>query len=213
MTKNQIYEMDLLLSKNKGLLSAEEENEYISLLNYAKSNLIEENIVNEEDTVDELINEDITEELVNEEINEVLDDDSVEDEIEEPENIIETNTSEMFFRLLKLYKKLQILIYDSSENVNSFYLNGIQMWLTPSDRANYLLTIEAAKENNINSVPFKGIILPVDLILQALKAINLYAMQCINVTESHIENIMNLESEDEISNYDFTLGYPEKLNF
>lgn len=38
-------------------------------------------------------------------------------------------------------------------------------------------------------------------------------MQCINVTESHIENIMNLESEDEISNYDFTLGYPEKLNF
>jgi lipid A disaccharide synthetase len=127
MTKNQIYEMDLLLSKNKGLLSAEEENEYISLLNYAKSNLIEENIVNEEDVVDEFINEDITEELVNEEINEVLDDDSVEDEIEEPENIIETNTSKMFLKLLQLYKKLQILIYDSSENVNSFYLNGIQM--------------------------------------------------------------------------------------
>ena len=168
MFQEKIYEMDLLLSNHRGLLSSEEEDEYIGLMA---------------------------------ELRDVMPTEDEEEEIEIP------------LQLLKLHKKLEILIYDSSENVNSFFINGISMWLTPPERTNYLLTVEAAKEDNLDYILFKGLQLPIEQVISALKAINLYAMQCTNVTEYHISTVMMLNSALDIENYDFTTGYPTKLQF
>ena len=160
--------MDLLLSNHRGLLSPEEEDEYISLMA---------------------------------ELRDIMPTEDEEKEIEMP------------LQLLKLHKKLEILIYDSSENVNSFFINGISMWLTPPERTNYLLTVEAAKEDDLDYILFKGLQLPIEQVIAALKAINLYAMQCTNVTEYHISSVMMLNSASEVEDYDFTTGYPTKLQF
>ena len=50
-------------------------------------------------------------------------------------------------------------------------------------------------------------------ILQMLSALEVYAIQCYNKTTDHIFNVRRLENMEDIKNYDFTQGYPEKLIF
>lgn len=106
-----------------------------------------------------------------------------------------------------------IAVYDSSEAVNGFTLSGTTMWIAPDERANYMLTIEGAKRNGIAAVTFLGQTIPVDNAIAMLDAVNLYAMQCVAVTDAHRAAINALTTIAEVDNYDFTGGYPEKLQF
>lgn len=124
---------------------------------------------------------------------------------------IEDETS--LIRLVKLNKILKLLIYDASDKINCFSIGNKTTWLTPDERTNYLLTINSAKEIGMDSVPFNGINLPINMAISALKAINLYAMQCTIVTNMHRSIINDLDNIDEIESYDFTIGYPGKLEF
>ena len=49
--------------------------------------------------------------------------------------------------------------------------------------------------------------------LQMLSALEVYAIQCYNKTTDHIFNINKIENMEDLDNYDFTQGYPEKLVF
>lgn len=40
-----------------------------------------------------------------------------------------------------------------------------------------------------------------------------YARECWNVTESHLATVDKLETIEEIINYDYKSGYPDKLVF
>lgn len=113
----------------------------------------------------------------------------------------------------KALKIAGLLAYDASTEVNSFLINGQSLWLSPERRANYLLTIEAAQEAGVETVPFEGINLPVATALAALKAINIYAMQCVAVTNAHEAAINALETIEAVDAYDYTIGYPKKLSF
>lgn len=53
----------------------------------------------------------------------------------------------------------------------------------------------------------------IDKALQMLSQIELYALECYNVTERHKAEINKLEEIEEIEAYDYTVGYPEKLRF
>jgi len=103
--------------------------------------------------------------------------------------------------------------YDASPEVNTFYIGNAATWLSPAARSNYLLTIQAAQAAGVETVIFEGVTLPVADALAALNAINIYAMQCVGVTEAHKANILALESVADVERYDFTVGYPEKLHF
>lgn len=46
-----------------------------------------------------------------------------------------------------------------------------------------------------------------------LSALELYALKCYNKTAEHKVNIENMTSVEDIVNYNFTEGYPDKLNF
>lgn len=118
----------------------------------------------------------------------------------------------------KNHMLMKINEYDYSENVNGFTINNvITTWFTPIERSNYSSSIQAAKLLGQDTLTFAvG-----DNILQVsttnaemmLAAIQLYADACFIVTKQHKMNIEALESVEEVENYDYTSGYPEKLNF
>ena len=51
-----------------------------------------------------------------------------------------------------------------------------------------------------------------DKAIQLLSALEIYALDCFNVTAAHTKNVMSMNSIEDIYNYDYKKGYPEKLN-
>ena len=76
-----------------------------------------------------------------------------------------------------------------------------------------MLTLEGAKRLGISEITFLGHNIPVDDALHILDAVNVYAMQCVGVTDAHRKAINELTTIEDIEAYDFTVGYPEKLVF
>ena len=111
----------------------------------------------------------------------------------------------------------QITEYDQSEDVNSFTLQGKQMWLPKETRVGLVnsITIEknAGKETTVLWFDGERYELPVDTALQMLSALELYALECYNVTAAHKAAVNALEGVEDVVAYDYTQGYPEKLNF
>ena len=111
----------------------------------------------------------------------------------------------------------QITEYDQSEDVNSFTLQGKQMWLPKETRVGLVnsITIEknAGKKTTVLWFSSERYELPVDTALQMLSALELYALECYNVTAAHKAAVNALESVEDVVAYDYTQGYPEKLNF
>jgi hypothetical protein len=105
--------------------------------------------------------------------------------------------------------------YDSSPSVNSFTLNGNPMWLDAPTRQQLRISIEAYQAQEIEQVAkwFGGVqfTFPTAIWLQMLNALEVYASEALNVTESHRAAINALTSIEEIDEYDFTIGYPKKI--
>lgn len=111
-----------------------------------------------------------------------------------------------------------IKMYDSSTEINAFIVNGVmEAWLTPEERSNYKSSIDAAKLVGLESLSFfiNDVLLtttPQQAELM-LANIQLYADHCFIVTKQHIAAVTALETVEEVENYDYTIGYPSKLNF
>lgn len=111
----------------------------------------------------------------------------------------------------------ELAIYDNSTAVNEFLINGIGAWFTPAERTNYSSSVAAAKLLGVETLSFyvSGMKLdvPTASAEQMLAAVMLYADQCFIVTKQHEAAINSLESIEDINNYNFKTGYPEKLVF
>lgn len=107
--------------------------------------------------------------------------------------------------------------YDQSSDVNSFFLNGIQVWLNKDTRVGLMnsLTIEKDAGREISTLWFNNICINIncDAAIQMLSALELYALSCYNVTAEHKVTVEGLSSFDDVISYDYTTGYPDKLNF
>lgn len=126
-------------------------------------------------------------------------------------------TEEEIFNIEKEHIKKEILRYDASPEVNEFYVNSEPIWLDKATRTGLLLRLQSEitlgdKETTLwyNDLEFR---LPIDLSIQMLYALEKYASQCYDNTHRHLANIKKLTSVEEINNYDYTSGYPEKLKF
>lgn len=116
------------------------------------------------------------------------------------------------------YEKIQkIRRYDSSEAVNSFTIGNKSMWLDSTTRQQLKASIDAYKDMGKSTVTkwFDGIeyTFSVNQWYQMLAALEVYAGDALNVTESHKAAVNALESIQEVDNYDYTVGYPEKISF
>ena len=107
--------------------------------------------------------------------------------------------------------------YDTSVNVNSFKLNGVDVWLSKDTRVGLMnsISIEKAAGKEQSVLWFNNICVTVncDSAIQMLSALELYALDCYNKTAEHKVNVQNLSSIEEVHNYDYTQGYPSKLEF
>lgn len=118
-------------------------------------------------------------------------------------------------------KLRQIADYDTSPAVNSFTLNGADVWLDKATRVGLMnsTTIEKAAGNETTTLWFAiggvetKITLPCDTVIQMLSALEMYALACYNRTAQHKAAVAKLTTKEEVEAYDFTTGYPEKLSF
>lgn len=106
--------------------------------------------------------------------------------------------------------------YDNSSEVNSFYINGKQVWFNKVTRIGIVNAINLQKElgNNTYIIWFDNISIELDInrALNILAMIENYASICYNVTQKHINEIKKLSSIEECLNYDITANYPTILN-
>jgi hypothetical protein len=131
---------------------------------------------------------------------------------EEPEP-----TEEDIFNEAKKELISNIEYYDSSSDVNMFFIQGLPVWLDKATRAGLKLRFEAEiamgkTETALwyDSLQFP---LPLDTAIQMLYAIEVYASECYDNTQAHLANVNVINNLEELQNYDYTSGYPEKLNF
>ena len=111
----------------------------------------------------------------------------------------------------------EISNYDSSDVVNIFYMNDQPIWLDKSTRTGLMLRFQAESGmgQTETSLWYEGVefILPLQMAIQMLYAIEIYASKCYDYTQKHLAEIDKITNIDDVKNYDYTTGYPEKLNF
>lgn len=111
----------------------------------------------------------------------------------------------------------KILTYDSSEEINSFYINDFNLWLDKATRVGLKLRFDAeiASGKTETILWYEGSQFPLDLnsAIHMLNSLELYASACYDNTQLHIAAIKDLKTVEEIEAYDYRVGYPEKLHF
>lgn len=107
--------------------------------------------------------------------------------------------------------------YDVSPAVNSFVYDGDEMWLDKATRVglmNSTTILKAAGEEMTTLwLGNKSYTVPCDTVIQLLSAIEVYALECYNVTAEHKAKVSEMTDIQAIKNYDYTADYPEHLVF
>lgn len=116
---------------------------------------------------------------------------------------------------VKQDKLQEIDTYDLSSAVNGFVLNGLLVWLDKATRVGLMnsTTIAKAAGQETTTLWLGGLKLVVDCdkAIQLLSALEMYALECFNVTASHKAAVCKLKSIEEVEAYDFKTGYPKML--
>ena len=116
----------------------------------------------------------------------------------------------------KADKIAEISDYDTSSSVNGFMLNGLLVWLDKATRVGLMnsTTIAKAAGQQTTTLWLGGIKLVVDCdkAIQLLSALEMYALECFNVTAAHKKAVSELDNIEAVLTYDYKSGYPDKLN-
>ena len=106
--------------------------------------------------------------------------------------------------------------YDTSSAVNGFVLNGAVVWLDKATRVGLMnsTTIAKAMGQATTTLWLGDTKLEVgcDMAIQLLSALEMYALECFNVTAAHKKAVAEMTDIGEVLSYDYTKGYPEKLS-
>ena len=115
----------------------------------------------------------------------------------------------------KVDKIAEISAYDTSDKVNGFMLNGLLVWLDKATRVGLMnsTTIAKAAGQETTTLWLGGMKLVVDCdkAIQLLSALEMYALECFNVTASHKQAVSELTTIEEVEAYDYKAGYPKML--
>lgn len=108
--------------------------------------------------------------------------------------------------------------YDTSNAVNSFSLGGLELWVSRADRTTLKVRFESELAAGLTSTTLWYGLIPIPIAditqgLQMLVALEVYASQCYDTTAAHKAAVMALESVEAVLSYDYTQGYPDKLEF
>ena len=109
----------------------------------------------------------------------------------------------------------EITAYDSSVAVNAFLLNGMEVWLDKSTRVGLMNSTTIAKsmgqEKTTLWLGSYQLEVECDKAIQLLSALEMYALECFNVTAAHKKAVSELNNIEGVLTYDYKSGYPDKL--
>jgi len=112
-------------------------------------------------------------------------------------------------------KVAEIEAYDTSSNVNGFVLNGMTVWLDKATRVGLMnsTTIAKAAGQQTTTLWLGDVKLEVDCdkAIQLLSALEMYALECFNVTAAHKAAVAELKTIKEVEAFDVTADYPQQL--
>lgn len=105
--------------------------------------------------------------------------------------------------------------HDKSSAVNGFILNGVRVWLDKATRVGLMNSTSIAKAmGQATTTLWLGdakLVVECDKAIQLLSALEMYALECFNVTAAHKKAVAEMSTVEEVLVYDYTAGYPEML--
>lgn len=138
-----------------------------------------------------------------------------EDEVQEAFAWFVSKMDALKLEQAKVEKIAEITAYDTSSSVNGFMLNGLLVWLDKATRVGLMNSTNIAKAagQQTTTLWLKGIKLVVDCdkAIQLLSALEMYALECFNVTASHKAAVGELKTIGEVEAYDYKTSYPKML--
>ena len=115
----------------------------------------------------------------------------------------------------KTDKIAEITAYDTSSLVNGFMLNGVLEWLDKATRVGLMnsTTISKAAGQKATTLWLGGakLVVDCDKAIQLLSALEMYALECFNVTAAHKAAVGELKTIEAVEAYDYKTGYPKML--
>lgn len=112
-------------------------------------------------------------------------------------------------------KVQEIERYDTSSAVNGFKLNKNVFWLDKATRVGLMNSTTIAKGmGNATTDLWLGevkLTIDCDKVIRLLGGIEMYALECFNVTARHKAEVQKLKTVAEVEAYDVTEGYPKQL--
>lgn len=115
----------------------------------------------------------------------------------------------------KKEKLAAILAYDTSSDVNGFMLNGNKVWLDKGTRVGLMNSTTIAKSAGQKTTTLwlgsMKLVVDCDKAIQLLSALEMYALECFNVTASHKQAVSELTTIEDVEAYDYKSGYPKML--
>ena len=116
----------------------------------------------------------------------------------------------------KKEKLAAILAYDTSSDVNGFMLNGNKVWLDKETRVGLMNSTQITRDmgQDTTTMWFDGYKLEVrcDMAIMLLSSLEMYALECFNVTAAHKKAVSELTTIEEVEAYDYKVGYPKRLD-
>ena len=115
----------------------------------------------------------------------------------------------------KVEKIAEITAYDTSDKVNGFVLNGLLVWLDKATRVGLMNSTTIAKAAGQQTTTLwlgsVKLIVGCDKAIQLLSALEMYALECFNVTAAHKKAVSELKTIKEVEAFDVTADYPKQL--
>lgn len=112
---------------------------------------------------------------------------------------------------LYLTLERKIKHYDKSNNVNSFNFNNSTYWLDKDTRLGLMNLANCASDNIQVLLGDTFLEITPDKLKKFLTELEVYASKCFVNTQKHLLNIKQLRTVEDLINYDYTKGYPEKI--
>ena len=117
--------------------------------------------------------------------------------------------------IAKEQKTAEITAYDTTSSVNGFVLNGALVWLDKSTRVGLMNSTNISKAAGLEKTTLwlgsLKLEVDCDMAIQMLSALELYALECFNVTAAHKKAVTELTSVEEVLAYNYRTGYPAML--
>lgn len=105
----------------------------------------------------------------------------------------------------------KIKLFDSSPEVNSFIVGGKQFWLDKATRVGLMHLANCSTEDVQLVLEDQIMTFPPEVLKTLLARLEVYAGACYLQTQKHLIAVKQLKTIEEIINYDYTTGYPEKI--